>query len=451
MSKRIIILGAGESGTGAALLAKSKGYDVFVSDAAAINPKYRNELIEHKIEFEELSHSVDLLKGAELVIKSPGIPFNILIIKKAIEAGIEVIDELEFAYRHTSKPIIAITGSNGKTTTTLLIHHLLNSSGVKSGLAGNVGHSLARQVIEDSAEVYVVEMSSFQLDAISSFKPSIAILLNITPDHLDRYNYDFDKYVNAKMRITKNMQEQDCLIHFEEDDVLHKKVIQLTQKINLAPIGFKKSIKTVGFKSAEGLSIQLENTQFEIPANLFPLKGEHNILNMLAAITAVMQYGLSKEDVLAYLPSFKNAPNRMEYITSINGVEFVNDTKATNVEAVFYALGSYDNDIVWIAGGQDKGNDYNQIKELVVEKVKAIICLGADNKKLTDFFEPIVANISETQDVKEAARMAYEYANSTDVVLLSPACASFDLFENYAQRGDLFKEAVFELKSELDG
>jgi len=451
MSKRIIILGAGESGVGAALLAKSKGYDVFVSDAAAINPKYRNELIEHSIEFEELSHSVDLLKGAELVIKSPGIPFDILMIKKAIEAGIEIIDELEFAYRHTSKPIIAITGSNGKTTTTLLIHHLLTSSGVNAGLAGNVGHSLARQVIEDRAEVYVVEMSSFQLDAISSFKPSIAILLNITPDHLDRYNYDFDKYANAKMRITKNMQEQDCLIHFEEDEVLHKKVIQLTQKINLAPIGFKKSSKTVGFKSEEGLVIQSSGEQFDIPSNLFPLKGEHNMLNMLAAITAVMQYGLSKEYVLAYLPSFKNAPNRMEYITSINGVEFVNDTKATNVEAVFYALGSYDNDIVWIAGGQDKGNDYNQIKELVAEKVKAIICLGADNKKLTDFFGSIVSNISETQDVKEAARMAYEYANSTDVVLLSPACASFDLFENYAQRGDLFKEAVLELKSELDG
>ncbi|MCF6359645.1 MAG: UDP-N-acetylmuramoyl-L-alanine--D-glutamate ligase [Cyclobacteriaceae bacterium] len=451
MSERIIILGAGESGVGAALLAKSKGYDVFVSDFGTIKGNYKQDLIDNNIHFEENGHSDNLLEGASLVIKSPGIPENTQIVESAVQKKIEIIDELEFGYQHTSKPIIAITGSNGKTTTTLLIHHLLTKSGVNAGLAGNVGHSLARQVIEDSAEVYVVEVSSFQLDAISSFKPSIAILLNITPDHLDRYNYDFDKYANSKMRITKNMQEQDCLIHFEEDDVLHEKVIQLTQKINLAPIGFKKSIKTVGFKSLEGLAIQFKEDQFDVPANLFPLRGEHNVLNMLAAITAVLHYGISKEDVLAHLPSFKNAPNRMEYITSIQGVEFVNDTKATNVEAVYYALGSYSNDIVWIAGGQDKGNDYNQIKELVTKKVKAMVCLGADNKKLTDFFEPIVSNISETQDVKEAARMAFEYAKSTDVVLLSPACASFDLFENYARRGELFKEAVYELKSEIDG
>ncbi len=451
MSERIIILGAGESGVGAALLAKSKGYDVFVSDFGTIKGNYKQDLIDNNIHFEENGHSDNLLEGASLVIKSPGIPENTQIVESAVQKKIEIIDELEFGYQHTSKPIIAITGSNGKTTTTLLIHHLLTKSGVNAGLAGNVGHSLARQVIEDSAEVYVVEVSSFQLDAISSFKPSIAILLNITPDHLDRYNYDFDKYANSKMRITKNMQEQDCLIHFEEDDVLHEKVIQLTQKIHLAPIGFKKSIKTVGFKSLEGLAIQFKEDQFDVPANLFPLRGEHNVLNMLAAITAVLHYGISKEDVLAHLPSFKNAPNRMEYITSIQGVEFVNDTKATNVEAVYYALGSYSNDIVWIAGGQDKGNDYNQIKELVTKKVKAMVCLGADNKKLTDFFEPIVSNISETQDVKEAARMAFEYAKSTDVVLLSPACASFDLFENYARRGELFKEAVYELKSEIDG
>lgn len=451
MSKRIIILGAGESGVGAALLAKSKGYDVFVSDAAAINPKYRNELIEHKIEFEEFSHSVYLLKGAELVIKSPGIPFDILIIKKVIEAGIELIDELEFAYEHTSKPIIAITGTNGKTTTTLLIHHLLSESGINAGLAGNVGHSLARQVVEDNSEVYVVEISSFQLDGIKSFKPTIAIILNVTPDHLDRYNNDFDQYANSKMRIAMNMDEKDLLLYYGDDRKLAEKVHDLENWPQRTYIGFNGGFQSMGYLKEDGLYIYTLEGAFEIPSQYFPLKGEHNILNMLFAVYAARVFGVSKEDILTHLPNFKNAPNRLEHITSINGVEFVNDTKATNVEAVYYALGSYSNDIVWIVGGQDKGNDYNQIKELVAEKVKAMVCLGADNKKLTDFFEPIVANISETQDVKQAARMAYEYANSTDVVLLSPACASFDLFDNYAQRGNLFKEAVFELKSEIDG
>ncbi len=451
MNKRVIILGAGESGVGAAMLAKSKGYDVLVSDVGEIKSSYKKDLLDNKISFEENGHSELLLNKADLIIKSPGIPEKAAVVIKAIEQKIEVIDELEFAFRFTEKPIIAITGSNGKTTTTLLIHHLLTQSGVKAGLAGNVGHSLARQVIKDKAEVYVVEMSSFQLDAITTFKPTIAILLNITPDHLDRYNYDFDKYANSKMRIVKNMQPKDCLIHFEQDEVLHQKVIQLSQSIQLAPIGFKQLNQTVGFKSDKGLSIQLGDVQFSVTSNLWPLKGEHNVLNMLAAITAVLQYGVSKEDVQKHLPTFKNAPNRMEHITFINGVEFVNDTKATNVEAVYYALGSYPNNIVWIAGGQDKGNDYNQIKEIVAKKVKAMVCLGVDNKKLTNFFEPIIANISETQDIKEAARMAYEYANKNDVVLLSPACASFDLFKNYASRGDLFKEAVFELKSEVNG
>lgn len=451
MSNKIIILGAGESGVGAALLAKSKGCDVFVSDFGAIKENYKQDLIENEISFEENGHSKSLLEGALLVIKSPGIPEKAQVVVEAVNRGIEIIDELEFAYSYTSKPIIAITGSNGKTTTTLLIHHLLKASGVKAGLAGNVGHSLARQVIEEDSEVYVVEMSSFQLDAISTFKPAIAILLNITPDHLDRYNYDFDQYANSKMRIAKNMQAQDCLIHFEEDEVLHQKVIQLSQSIKLAPIGFKQSNKTVGFKSEGDLNIQFGGEKFEVPSKLWPLKGEHNVLNMLAAITAVLQFGLSKDSIFEHLPNFKNAPNRMEHITNIKEVEFVNDTKATNVEAVYYALGSYPNDIVWIAGGQDKGNDYNQIKALVAKKVKAMVCLGADNKKLTDFFTPIVENISETQDVKEAARMAFEYADKNDVVLLSPACASFDLFENYAKRGELFKEAVLELKSQVDG
>lgn len=451
MKIRIIILGAGESGVGAALLAKSKGNDVFVSDFGQIKVDYKSDLVDNGILFEENGHSEDLFHNAELVIKSPGISEKLPIVNKAISKKIEVIDELEFAYRHTSKPIIAITGTNGKTTTTLLIHHLLSKSGINAGLAGNVGHSLARQVVEDKADVYVVEISSFQLDGIKQFRPAIAILLNITPDHLDRYDYDFDKYANSKMRITKNMQPQDCLIHFEEDEVLHQKVVQLSKSIQLAPIGFKQSNKTVGFKKAEELSLQLGDNQLNVDKGLWPLKGEHNVLNMLAAITAVLQYGVSQENVLKHLPSFKNAPNRMEFIATINGVEFVNDTKATNVEAVYYALGSYSNDIVWIAGGKDKGNNYDQIKELVESKVKAMVCLGVDNAKLVDSFGSIVSNVSETQDVKMAVRMALAYADKNDVVLLSPACASFDLFENYAQRGELFKKAVLELKSEVDG
>jgi len=451
MVKRVVILGAGESGVGAALLAKSKGYDVFVSDFGAIKENYKKDLVLASIAFEENGHSDTLLEGAFLVIKSPGIAEKAPIVVKAIGLGIELIDELEFAYTYTSKPIIGITGSNGKTTTTLLIYHLLKEAGVPVGLAGNVGHSLARQVVNDEADVYVVEMSSFQLDAIKTFNPTIGIILNITPDHLDRYNYDFEQYANSKMRIAKNMQKQNCLIHFEQDALLHQKVIQLDQSIQLAPIGFKKSTKTVGFKSGNGLRIQFGNEDFEIEEKYWPLKGEHNVLNMLAAITAVLQYGLSKEDVIKHLPTFKNAPNRMEYISSIKGVDFINDSKATNVEAVYYALGSYKQDIIWIVGGQDKGNDYAQIKELVEQKVKAMICLGLDNKKLIDFFSPFVSVIIETKDVKQAAQMALEYAAKHDVVLLSPACASFDLFDNYAHRGDLFKKAVLELKSEVDG
>lgn len=451
MSKKIIILGAGESGVGAALLAKSKGYDVFVSDFGEVKDNYRKDLVDNAIDFEENGHSELLLQDAELIIKSPGISEKLPIVREAIKRKIEVIDELEFAFEHTSKPIIAITGTNGKTTTTLLIHHLLTSTGIKAGLAGNMGHSLARQVIEDKSEVYVVEISSFQLDFINAFKPTIAIILNITPDHLDRYNYDFNQYVDSKMRITKNMCATDCLIHFEDDEVLHQEVIQLSKIIRLAPIGFKQQKKTTGFKTDKGLTIDLNDGQFNIPEKLWPLVGEHNVLNMLAAITATMQYGLTKKAILTHLPTFKNAPNRMEHIAIINGVEFINDTKATNVEAVYYALGSYSNNIIWIAGGQDKGNNYSQIEELVKEKVKAMVCLGVDNAKLVESFGNTVSNVSETQDVKMAVRMAFANASKKDVVLLSPACASFDLFENYAKRGELFKQAVLELKSEVDG
>lgn len=451
MLKRIIILGAGESGVGAALLAKSKGYDVFVSDFGKIKDNYKKDLTDAEIPFEEKGHSEDLMEGASIVIKSPGIPETAPVVHSALKAEIEVIDEIEFAYRFTSKPIIAITGSNGKTTTTLLIHHLLSESGVNAGLAGNVGFSLARQVTDDEADVYVVEISSFQLDTIQFFKPNIGILLNITPDHLDRYDYSLDKYANSKMRLAKNMGLDETLIYNADDPMTLSKVRELVREINFAPVALQLDNTTIGYKEEDSLIIVTNDEKFEIPQDYWPLRGEHNVINMLAAVVAATKYGVSNKDILEHLPTFKNAPNRMEYITTINGVDFINDSKATNVEAVYYALGSYESDIVWIAGGLDKGNDYNQIKKLVEQKVKAMICLGADNKKLFDFFETIVPNISETQDVKIAAKMALEYANNHDVVLLSPACASFDLFENYARRGELFKEAVLELKKEVNG
>lgn len=451
MKERIIILGAGESGVGAALLAKSMGYDVFVSDFGQIKESYKRDLLDAGIAFEEKGHSDNLIDGASLVIKSPGIPETAPVVHKALQAGIEVIDEVEFAYRFTSKPIIAITGSNGKTTTTLLTYHLLKESGINAGLAGNVGFSLARQVIEDKADVYVVEMSSFQLDSIRTFKPNIGILLNITPDHLDRYGYNLEKYADSKMRIAKNMGVEETLVYNMEDPVTQRKVEGLEKELSKASISAQFGEKVVGYKKDNSLVVVSSSQSFEIPEEYWPLCGEHNVINMLAASVAAIKYGLSKEDILKNLPTFKNAPNRMEYITTINGVDFVNDSKATNVEAVYYALGSYENDIVWIAGGLDKGNDYNQIKELVERKVKAMICLGADNKKLVEFFSPVVSKITETQDVKIAAQMALEYANNHDVVLLSPACASFDLFENYARRGELFKEAVLELKKEVNG
>ncbi len=451
MSKRIIILGAGESGTGAALLAKSKGYDVFVSDASAIKEHFKQELITEGISFEEHNHSIDLLNNAELIIKSPGIAYTILFIEQAQKQGIEIIDELEFAYRFTDKPMIGITGTNGKTTTTLLIHHLLTASGVNAGLAGNVGHSLARQVIKDTAEVYVVEMSSFQLEGIVSFKPKIGIILNITPDHLDRYNNDFELYSEAKLKIAKNMDDKDHLLYYGDDRELMEKAEELENWPQRTYIGFNGGIQSMGYLNENGMYVYTLNGAFEIPSKYWPLKGAHNVLNMLFAINAALIFGLTEDNILAHLPSFKNAPNRMEFIATIKGVDFVNDTKATNVEAVFYALESYANGIVWIVGGQDKGNDYTQIATLVAQNVKAIVCLGLDNKKIINFFGSIIPKIAETQDVKEAVRMAFEYAHKNEAVLLSPACASFDLFENYAQRGELFKEAVFQLKSEIDG
>jgi UDP-N-acetylmuramoylalanine--D-glutamate ligase len=444
---QIVILGAGESGVGAALLAQAKGYNVFVSDYSEIKKAYRDELSENNILFEENGHSAEKILSTDIIVKSPGISDKAKIVQKAIAKGIEVISEIEFAYRFTRKTIIAITGSNGKTTTTLLIHHLLVAAGYKAALTGNVGSSLARHVIKDEADILVVELSSFQLDGMVDFKAGIAVLLNITPDHLDRYDYDFEKYAQSKLRIVNNMTPADLLVYNLEDDELFNRKTDLPEELVLKTISISKESDAYAsngdlvFNSASGLMI--------VPKEALPLRGEHNQMNLMAAITVALAYDVDRETIISALSSFKNQPNRLEYIANINGVEFVNDSKATNVEAVYYALGSYDQPIVWIAGGQDKGNDYGQIKELVEKKVKAMVCLGLDNAKLVEFFSGSVDNISQTTTVEEAAEMAFNYAQSSDIVLLSPACASFDLFDNYAQRGEMFKEAVLNLKDKV--
>jgi UDP-N-acetylmuramoylalanine--D-glutamate ligase len=397
--------------------------------------------------FEEDGHSENKVLAADFIIKSPGISDKTEIVQKAIAKGIEVISEIEFAYRFTRKTIIAITGSNGKTTTTLLIHHILLAAGYKAALAGNVGSSFARHVLEDKADIFVVELSSFQLDGIVDFKAGIAVLLNITPDHLDRYDYDFEKYAQSKLSIINNMTEADLLVYNLEDAELYKRKRGLPEELVIKTFSIAK--ETDAYVNNGDLVFNNATGLVTIPKEALKLRGEHNQLNMMAAITVALAYDIDKETIISALASFINQPNRLEFITKINGVEFINDSKATNVEAVFYALGSYDQPIVWIAGGQDKGNDYEQIKQLVEDKVKAMVCLGIDNTKLVEFFTDSVDNITQTTTVKEAAEMAFNYAQSADVVLLSPACASFDLFDNYAQRGEMFKEAVLNLKDKV--
>ncbi len=445
MGNRIVILGAGESGTGAALLAKVKGFDVFISDQGGIKEKYKTELIANSIPFEEGQHTIDRIINATLIIKSPGIPDKADVIKKCKTLGIEIIDEIEFAFRFLSGKIIAITGTNGKTTTTLLTYHLMKSAGCKIALAGNVGESLARKVAFEKNDWYVIEISSYQLDGTYTFKPDIGILLNITPDHLDRYEYSLENYINSKFRLIQNMGADNQFIYSSDDPIVGEEVgkrricpssIKISLKDNSTPIHF----------DGEKMSFTLGNQSFRIAQTETTLKGPHNLINTMAAVTAVSLAGVSHEMIMKGLMTFKNAPHRLESIATINGVEFVNDSKATNVDSVVYALGSYQQPLIWIAGGIDKGNDYNLIKEQVKSKVKTLICLGKENDKLKKAFNGVVPEIHETQSVKELVQMAMKAAKQGDVVLLSPACASFDLFKNYEDRGDQFREAVLELK-----
>ena len=439
--KNIAILGAGESGVGAALLAKAKGMIPFVSDKGKIKPSYEKELIENGIEFEAEQHSEDRILAADLIIKSPGIPDKVDIIKKAIAKQIPIINEIEFAGKYTTKKTVCITGSNGKTTTTLWIHHILKNAGLNVSMGGNIGQSFARQVIEDLPDVYVLELSSFQLDGMFDFKADIAILLNITPDHLDRYDYTMQNYVDSKFRITQNLTANDWFVYNADDPEITKEMLARDIKAKLAPFSITEK---------NGMAAYLDNNQ--IILNLKPelimsihdlsLKGKHNVQNSMAAGIASKILEIRNENIRESLSDFKNVEHRLEFVAKVNGIEFINDSKATNINSVWYALESMLNPTVWIVGGVDKGNDYESLLPLVQEKVKAIVCLGVDNSKIIKAFGGVVSQIGEAKSAMEAVSMAYRFGKNGDTVLLSPACASFDLFESYEDRGKQFKFCV---------
>ena len=449
MSERVSILGAGESGTGAALLAKAKGYDVFVSEQAQIREKYRVELTKENIPFEEGIHTPDLIINSQLVIKSPGIPEKAEIVKMVKSAGVPIIDEIEFASRYTNGKIIAITGTNGKTTTTLLTNHLMKNAGRNVALAGNVGFSMARQVAEKEHDWYVLEISSFQLDGTQKFKPEIAVLLNITPDHLDRYEYSMQNYVDSKFRMLQNMDAAQHFIYYSDDPIIGNEVRLRNISPKKLPVSLKPTSECPVHFDGEQMSFELKES-FKISQSKTTLKGPHNLINTMAAVSAVYLAGVPLDAIHAGLKTFKNAPHRLESVAVIKGVEFVNDSKATNVDSVVYGLGSYTGPLIWIAGGVDKGNDYSIIKDEVKKKVKVLICLGKDNGKLKASFGDVLNQIYETQDVKELVHRALDVAVPGDVVLLSPACASFDLFKNYEDRGNQFRRAVLDLRDEVE-
>lgn len=439
--QHIVILGAGESGVGAALLAKAKGYAVLVSDAGEIKNKFRLELDENEIEWEENGHSMDRILSADEIIKSPGIPNSSALIKEIRKTGLKPIGEVEFAARFTNAKMIAITGSNGKTTTAHLIYHVLKGGGLAVEKAGNLGVSLARSVLKDEVDFYIVELSSFQLEDMYAFKADIAILLNITPDHLDRYNESITEYGQAKMRIIQNQTAAESFIYNADDKEIEKQL--KTHKINAKSYPFSLKDETVegGFYNEEEQTITIKN-KLTMSIHDLALKGKHNVQNSLAAGISGKLVELRKENIRESLADFTNVEHRLEFVAKVNGIEFINDSKATNINSTWYALESMLNSTVWILGGVDKGNDYEELIPLVQEKVKAIVCLGKDNSKIIEAFSGVVDNIVETQSPVEAVGYGYQFANKDETVLLSPACASFDLFENYEDRGQQFKNAV---------
>jgi UDP-N-acetylmuramoylalanine--D-glutamate ligase len=441
----MVILGAGESGTGAAILAQKEGYEVFVSDLSEIKPKYKEELNAHGIPWEEKQHTESAILNADEVIKSPGIPDKAPIIKALKAQGTPIISEIEFAGRYTNAKMICITGSNGKTTTTLLTYHILKGGGLNVGLAGNVGSSLARQVAEKNFDVYVLELSSFQLDGMYDFKADVAILLNITPDHLDRYNYHMQEYVDAKFRIVQNMTENDSFIYWNDDPLIRAEVAKRDIRARKFPFSLKKGTGIKAFIEDHLLVIDTPEQQFEIQQEELSLMGTHNLYNSLAAAVSANIAKIRKENIRQALGSFEGVEHRLEKVASVRGVTYINDSKATNVNSCWYALESMRTPVVLILGGTDKGNDYTEIEHLVKEKCHSLIYLGLENNKLHAFFDGKVPFAADARSMNEAVRIAYECAQKGDTVLLSPCCASFDLFKNYEDRGAQFKKEVLSL------
>ena len=440
--KRIVILGGGESGVGAAILAKKQGFDVFLSDMSEIKPNYKALLEENKIDWEEKQHSEMLILNATEIIKSPGIPDKAPIIKKLLLQGIPVISEIEFAGRYTKAKMICITGSNGKTTTTMLIYHILKNAGFKVGLAGNVGQSLALQVATSTCDYYIVELSSFQLDGMKEFKADIAILLNITPDHLDRYEYNFQNYVDSKFRITQNQTEQDAFIFWENDPVILAELKKRNIHSTLYPFAIERSEKTKAFIEQDDMIIKTLKTLFTMPTNELALQGIHNTYNSMAAGLAASIVNVRKESIRQSLQDFQGVEHRLEYVATVKNIRFINDSKATNVNSCWYALQSMKTPVVLILGGTDKGNDYNEIEKLVLEKVKGLVFLGVDNKALHSFFDGKISKIQDVTSMEDAVKTAFQLSEDGDTVLLSPCCASFDLFNSYEDRGLQFKSWV---------
>jgi UDP-N-acetylmuramoylalanine--D-glutamate ligase len=445
MKQKLVILGAGESGFGAAVLGTKQGYDVFVSDGGKIKDTYKKQLEDWKIDYEEAKHTEEKILNADLVMKSPGIPEKAEMVKKIRKEGIKIVSEIEFGAWFTNAQIVGITGSNGKTTTTALTYHIMKSAGMNVGLGGNIGKSFAYQVATENFDYYVLEISSFQLDDIEKFRPNVAVLTNITPDHLDRYEYDLQNYVTSKFNITKNQTEKDSFIYCADDEITMTNIEKYETKAQKIPFAYDKEFAEGGFVKNDNIIININQNQFTMSIQELGLTGRHNVYNSLAAGIVANVYGLRKEQIRESLSDMKSLEHRMETVAKVRNIEFVNDSKATNVNSTWYALESMNKPVIWIAGGIDKGNDYTVLEPLIKKKVRGMICLGLDNTKLHSAFGKMVDIMVNVSNMNDAVRMAYHLGNPGDVVLLSPSCASFDLFENYEDRGKKFKEAVIQL------
>jgi UDP-N-acetylmuramoylalanine--D-glutamate ligase len=444
--KRIVVLGAGESGAGAAVLAKVKGFDVFVSDGGSIKQEYKDLLDKHNIKWEEGSHTEDLILNADEIVKSPGIPEKAHIIKEARAKSIHIISEIEFAGRYNKAKTICITGSNGKTTTTSLLYYMFSKAGKNVGLAGNIGKSFALQVAFENFDYYIIELSSFQLDGMYDFRCDVAILCNITPDHLDRYEYQLQNYVDSKFRITQNMGPEQCFIYCSDDPLTMQEMQKRTFNTKLLPFSLKEDkIQGAYIQNNDTMKLEYDDLDFSMPLSNLSLKGKHNTYNSMAAALAGSIEGIKKDHIRESLSSFQGVEHRLEPVSKVHGIEFINDSKATNVNSTWYALESMNTPVIWIAGGTDKGNDYSELFDLARKKVKVLVCMGKDNRKLMECFKDIIPVIIETSSMEEAVKSSYLLAKDGDTVLLSPACASFDLFANYEDRGRQFKMRVREL------